>query len=71
MPGWPNEHAALDWRKSSASTGGGECVEVACQGISVLVRDSSSPAMVLAFPTSQWSAFVRRVARDSDGSAVA
>ncbi|MFC4913749.1 DUF397 domain-containing protein [Actinomadura gamaensis] len=34
---------ALDWRKSSASGSGGDCVEVAVWRASVLVRDSHAP----------------------------
>ncbi|MBO0804050.1 MAG: DUF397 domain-containing protein [Nocardiopsaceae bacterium] len=52
----------LAWRKSSRSGGTGECVEIACGGPSVLVRDSRDPSgAVLAFTSAQWSAFVRRI----------
>jgi hypothetical protein len=59
MPAQPSRHSTLSWRKSSASGGGNECVEIACRGSSVLVRDSRDPSgPVLAFTPTQWSAFV-------------
>lgn len=52
----------LNWRKSSASAGGGECVEVAKQDSSVLVRDSfHRPGRILRFTPAQWRWFVQRV----------
>ena len=46
----PNRDSALIWHKSSASGGGGECVEVAQRKSSVLVRDSGDRSgPVLAF----------------------
>lgn len=47
------------WRKSSASTGNGNCVEVALMNSVVAVRDTkdrSGPALVL--PTSGWRSFI-------------
>lgn len=67
MPARQNRHAMLAWRKSNASGGAGECVEIACEGQAVLVRDSHAPDAVLAFPSAQWSAFVRRI-RSNNGS---
>jgi len=61
MSGWPSQYSALNWRKSNRSGGNGACVEVACEGTPVLVRDSRDPSgVMLAFSAAQWSAFVRR-----------
>jgi hypothetical protein len=52
------------WRKSSRSNGASNanCVEVACAGPAVAVRDSKNPdAATLAFPAVQWSFFLRRL----------
>ncbi|MCP3766526.1 DUF397 domain-containing protein [Streptomyces sp. MAR25Y5] len=58
--------AELRWFKSSYSAGnGGDCVEVADAGTTVLVRDSKRPeAAILTVPATQWTAFVRMTARD-------
>jgi Domain of unknown function (DUF397) len=50
----------LLWRKARASAnGGGNCVEVAPAGRTVLVRNSRDPeGAVLAFAVAQWDAFV-------------
>ncbi len=49
------------WRKSSHS-GGSNCVEVAIDGPTVLVRDSKDPdGAVLRFAGDQWRAFVTSV----------
>jgi hypothetical protein len=62
MAAQPNRHATLAWRKSSASGGAGECVEVASSESSVLARDSQDRSgTVLEFTSSQWAGFVRRV----------
>ena len=55
----------FQWRKARASAnGGGNCVEVALAGRTVLVRNSRDPeGSVLAFAPAQWDAFVR-AARD-------
>ncbi|HEX8870766.1 MAG TPA: DUF397 domain-containing protein [Lentzea sp.] len=49
------------WRKSSRSNNGGNgnCVEVALNGSTALVRDSKNPAAVLAVPG--WDAFLGAV----------
>ncbi|AVH59076.1 MULTISPECIES: DUF397 domain-containing protein [Streptomyces] len=49
------------WIKSTYSGGeGGECLEVASAPRTVHVRDSKVPARAqLAFPASEWAAFVR------------
>jgi hypothetical protein len=43
-PDLPDRRPGLAWRKSRASADAGNCVEVACTGSSVLVRDSKNPA---------------------------
>lgn len=54
--------AALDWRKSSASEGEQNCVEVAAAGRSVLVRDSRAAAGgVLVLGSVEWRAFLERI----------
>jgi hypothetical protein len=47
------------WRKSSHSTGGNDCVEVAQAGTSCLVRDSKNPdGAHLAVRPQAWTAFI-------------
>jgi hypothetical protein len=47
------------WRKSSRSTGGNDCVEVAQAGTSCLVRDSKNPdGARLAVTPQEWAAFI-------------
>ena len=54
-------HAAA-WRKSSYSNPSGNCVEAAGLVSGVALRDSRSPdGPALAFTSSTWDAFVRRV----------
>lgn len=68
MPAQQSQHTMPAWRKSEASVGNGNCVEVASCGLSVLVRDSRDRAgAVLAFSSTQWSAFVLRI-RDGEQS---
>jgi uncharacterized protein DUF397 len=57
-----NPNSTLIWRKSSASADGGNCVEVAKLGMSVLVRDSDSQAgTMLEFRQAQWRGFMGRI----------
>lgn len=66
MPIQPAQDSTLNWRKSSASAGAGECVEVATSGQSVLTRDSlDQSGAVLAFTASQWLGLTRRI-KDGD-----
>jgi hypothetical protein len=53
------EKDTLVWRKSSFSSNGGTCVEVASSGESAAVRDSkAADGPTLAFPTPQWRRFL-------------
>jgi hypothetical protein len=64
----PAIDSTLNWRKSSASAGQGECVEVATSGQSVLTRDSQDQeGVVLAFSSSQWGGLLRRI-KNEDSS---
>ncbi|WP_324784607.1 DUF397 domain-containing protein [Streptomyces sp. H51] len=55
------ESVPLAWFKSSYSGNeGGECLEAAVTPGAVHIRDSKVPARAqLAFPRSEWAAFVR------------
>ena len=67
MPGRQSRHFALRWRTSKASAGANECVEIASDDQSVLVRDSRNPSgTILEFPPGPWTSFLRRV-RDDNG----
>lgn len=67
MPARQSQDSEPVWHKSSASGSQNQCVEIACEAPAVLVRDSRDPSgAVLAFPSGQWSAFVRRI-RDDNG----
>jgi hypothetical protein len=62
MPAQPGQYSTLAWRKSSASAGQGECVEVATSGQSVLTRDSRDQSgPVLAFTPAQWLGLLQRI----------
>ena len=62
MPTQPGRYPTLAWRKSSASAGQGECVEVATSGQSVLTRDSRDESgAVLAFTPAQWLGLLQRI----------
>jgi Domain of unknown function (DUF397) len=50
------------WRKSSRSTAGNDCVEVAQTQTSRLVRDSKNPnGAYLAVRPQAWAAFIREI----------
>jgi hypothetical protein len=52
------EKPCLAWRRSTKS-GDGNCVEVAVDGGSVLIRDSVNPdGVMLRLPPAIWSAFL-------------
>jgi hypothetical protein len=53
------EERRIAWRKSTASSTG-NCVQVAVDDGSVLIRDSVSPRVVLRLPPAAWSAFLAR-----------
>ncbi|MFB9907991.1 DUF397 domain-containing protein [Allokutzneria oryzae] len=51
-----------EWRKSSYSGGGNDCVEVAYTATAVGVRDSKNPAAgTLVFTENQWHGFLTGV----------
>ncbi|MER6360110.1 DUF397 domain-containing protein [Kitasatospora sp. NPDC001527] len=54
---------SVTWHKSSYSTQGGNCVEVAEGAVHAIpVRDSKDPeGPVLVFPADAWTAFVTAV----------
>ncbi|MEU4115454.1 DUF397 domain-containing protein [Kitasatospora sp. NPDC028055] len=58
-----NPNSPITWRKSSHSTDGGQCVEVAPGFPNVMpVRDSKDPhGPALVFPAAAWQSFVTAV----------
>jgi hypothetical protein len=64
----PDTILTRSWRKSSRSTGGQDCIEVAQDRVSYLVRDSKNPDSVrLAVSRQAWTAFTRDVKADMPG----
>lgn len=62
MPAGPSRHIAPIWHKSRASANQAQCVEIAREGPSVLVRDSRDPSgVVLTVTPAQWSAFLKNI----------
>lgn len=52
----------ITWRKSSRSTGGGNCVEVGFVPAAVAVRDTKDrDSGTLAVSCGEWSSFLARV----------
>ena len=67
MPVQLASSSSLNWRKSSASAGAGECVEVAISWQSELSRDPRAPAApALAFTATQWLRLVRHNEADAE-----
>jgi hypothetical protein len=64
-----NGNSGRDWRRSSRSYGGGNCVEAAARhGALIDVRDSKNPqGAVLQFTAAQWGNFVVGVRSDGFG----
>ena len=57
------------WRKSSRSTGGNDCVEVAQTGTNCLIRDSKNPdGARLAVGPQAWAAFLGDIKHGAYGS---
>jgi hypothetical protein len=52
-----------EWRKSSYSGSGADCVEV---GHGVGIRDSKAPATHLPVSAAAWSAFLKLAVRGTD-----
>lgn len=53
------EESRLDWRKSTYSGGGNDCVEVAFTVDGAAVRDSKNPSDgALRLPAAQWDALL-------------
>lgn len=52
------------WRKSSRSSGNGQCVELTAAVLGVSVRDSKNPrSPILTFAASEWRGFISSVKR--------
>jgi len=61
-----SQSASVHWRKSTASGANGDCVEVAANLDSVLIRNSQHPSgPVLSFSHREWAAFMAG-ARDGE-----
>ena len=57
------------WRKSSRSTGGNDCVEVAQTRTRYLIRDSKNPdGAHLAVRSRAWAAFIGDIKHGAYGS---
>jgi len=66
MPGRQSRHSPLNWRTSKASADSPNCVEIASDDRSVLVRDSRNPSgTILEFPSGPWMSFLRRLQDDN------
>jgi uncharacterized protein DUF397 len=58
-----SDNSGREWRRSSRSYGGGNCIEAAPhQGALIDIRDSKNPdGAVLRFASAEWNAFVAGV----------
>lgn len=62
MPARVDRYPATTWRKSSASQGATECVEISVHESFVLVRDSrNQEGVVLGIPSGSWGELMRRI----------
>lgn len=62
MPARPDRYLVATWRKSSASQGATECVEIGVHESFVLVRDSKNAnGVVLEIPSGPWRELMRRI----------
>jgi len=62
MPARVDRYPALTWRKSTASSGATECVEMSVRESFVLVRDSrNQEGAVLGIPSGSWRELMRRI----------
>ena len=60
--------AGAEWRKSSRSGGGNDCVELVVAGAGTAVRDSKQPeAGHLSFAGTGWDAFLGVVKKGRSG----
>lgn len=59
------DRTGVAWRKSSFSESG-NCVEVAAQDRSMLIRDSKNPeGKILSFSSRTWQEFIQAVRRNT------
>jgi len=62
MPARPDRYPAPMWRKSSASQGATECVEISASESFVLVRDSKNTnGVTLEIPAGSWNDLMWRI----------
>ena len=65
----PGTSLTRPWRKSSRSTGGQDCIEVAQADASCLVHDSKNPdGACLAVSGQAWAAFIGDIKDGGHGS---
>ncbi|MFV8128805.1 DUF397 domain-containing protein [Streptomyces syringium] len=51
----------IQWQKSSFSTDGNECIELARSGEAILMRESDTPDLIISSSPEKLLAFVRGV----------